>query len=262
MHLSLSNLSFIGFNYTALKQLPTNLGLEIFYEFGDDFHWERVMKDIYSHRPLQNFSIHGPCIGINLADENDTHYLTLYKKVFEFAAKWKADFVVVHTNEEFIGDKTTVRERVQHRLRELLTLSKNYKVQLLIENVGLKTKGTLLFDWKEYLELLLTLPEARALLDIGHAYINQWNLPNVIQQLGSRLLACHLHDNHGLSDDHLPIGHGTINWNVLFAAILSYAPGSTLVFEYANVDLLTALANIQTVNNHYLSSTNQIQENV
>jgi sugar phosphate isomerase/epimerase len=254
MLLSLSNLSFVGFNYTALKQLPTNLGLEIFYEFGDNFHWERVMREIYANRPLQNLSIHGPCIGSNLAGENDTHYLPLYKNVFAFAAKWKADFVVVHTNEEFKGEKALVRERVHDRLRELLTLSQQHQVQLLIENVGLKDKNTLLFDWQEYLELLSSLPAAGALLDIGHAYINKWNLPNVIQQLGNRLIAYHLHDNHGLSDDHLPIGNGNIDLNPLFTAILSYTPKATLVFEYANVDLQTALANIQTVNNHYLSS--------
>jgi len=252
MLLSLSNLSFTGFNYKALKQLPTNLGLEIFYEFGDNFHWERVLTDIYGDRPAENLSIHGPCLGVNLADENNTHYLPLYKNVFAFAAKWKVTFVVVHTNEEFTGEKALVRERVYHRLQELLTLSQEYQVQLLIENVGLRNKKTLLFDLKEYLELLASLSAAGALLDTGHAHINQWDLPHVIEQLGNRLIACHLHDNHGLSDDHLPIHQGTIHWQPLFTALLSFAPKTALVFEYANVDLLTALANIETVSNHYL----------
>lgn len=252
MFLSLSNLSFIGFNYIALKELPTYLGLEIFYEFGDDSHWDRVMKEIYEKRPLQVLSIHGPCIGVNLADENHTHYLTLYRKVFAFASKWNADFVVVHTNEEYSGEKALVRERVYNRLRELLTLSQSYQVRLLIENVGLRNKNTLLFDWKEYSELLSLLPEAGALLDTGHAHVNQWDLPKVIEQLGNRLIACHLHDNHGVSDDHLTIGQGTIDWQSLFTAIRSYTPKATLVFEYANTDLQTALANIQAVNSNYL----------
>lgn len=252
MLLSLSNLSFIGFNYKALKQLPTHLGLEIFYEFGDHFHWVRVMREIYENRPVQNLSIHGPCLGINLADEHDNHYFSLYKNVFAFAAKWKADFVVVHTNEEYTGDKAHIRQQVYRRLQKLLTLSQEYQVQLLIENVGLRNKNTLLFDWQEYLELLSSLPAAGALLDTGHAHINQWDLPHVIEQLGNRLIACHLHDNHGLTDDHLLIGEGTIDWQPLFNAILSYTPKATLVFEYANVDLQTALANIETVSNHYL----------
>ncbi|OAM96187.1 Sugar phosphate isomerase/epimerase [Pelosinus fermentans] len=260
MLISLSNLSFIGFNYTALKQLPDSLGLEIFYEFGNHSHWDKVLKEIYPHQSPQNLSIHGPCIGVNLADENDSHYLAHYKDVFEFAAKWNAKFIVVHTNEEFTGDKTVVRQRVQHRLQELLLLSKNYEIQILIENVGLQPKDTLLFDWKEYLELLLMLPEAGALLDVGHAYINQWDLPDIIAQLGKRLIACHLHDNHGVSDDHLPIGQGTINWNVLFAAICSSAPKTTLVFEYANVDIQTALASIQVTENSYLVQAAEITQ--
>ena len=208
--------------------------------------------EIYGDCPVRNLSIHGPCLGVNLADENDTHYLTLYKDAFEFAAKWKADYVVVHTNEEFTGEKSLVRQRVYHRLQELLTLSQQYQIQLLIENVGLRNKNTLLFDWKEYSELLTSLPVAGALLDTGHAHINQWNLPHVIEQLGNRLIAYHLHDNHGLSDDHLSIEQGTIDWQPLFAAILSYTPKATLVFEYANVDFETALANIESVSNYYL----------
>ncbi len=255
MRLSLSNLSFVGFNYAALKYLPADLGIEVFYEFGNDIYWERVMKELYANRPVQNLSIHGPSVGINLADENDIRYMALYKDVFQFAARWDAAFVVVHTNEAFNGEKERVRERIQQRLKKLLAISGDHHVPLLIENVGLNTKGTLLFDWPEYLELLSGLPEAGALIDTGHANINHWNLPDVIKRLGDRLVASHLHDNQGVSDEHLPVGDGIIDWTSVFAAITSFAPESTMVFEYANVDVQTALSNINMVKNQYLNLT-------
>lgn len=247
MLLSLSNLSFTGFHYPQLKQLPENLGLEFFYEFGTDRYWEQVLQDIYADRPFEGLSFHGPCISVNLADPTDTHYLSVYNRLFELAAAWHAHFVVVHTNETFSGDKPYLRQLVQDRLGELLDLSRKRQVRLLIENVGLTSKNTLLFDWPEYLELLTALPQAGALLDAGHAFINGWHLPAVIEHLGSRLTAAHLHDNQGQLDEHLPIGYGKIDWSSVFAAFRNYTPDITLVFEYDNVDISTVLTSIKNV---------------
>ncbi len=247
MLLSLSNLSFTGFHYPELKQLPANLGLEFFYEFGTNEYWEQILREIYTDRPLKGLSFHGPCISVNLANPNDVHYLSLYNCLFELAAKWNAHFVVVHTNETFSGDKAYLRRMIQNRLGELLDLARKRQVRLLIENVGLTTKNTLLFDWPEYLELLAELPQAGALLDVGHAYINGWHLSHVIEQLGNRLMAAHLHDNQGQYDEHLPVGYGKIDWSSVFAAFRKWTPEITLVFEYDNVDIRTALSSIQNV---------------
>lgn len=255
MILALSNLAFVGFNYASLKHLPDNLGIELFYEFGNDYYWERVINEIYGGRPRNGLSIHGPCIGVNLADEDDTHYLSVYKNVFEFAAKQKVGYIVVHTNEAFTGDVVQVRDRVKEKLASLLRLAAKYGVRLLIENVGLKGKGTLLFDWRDYLELLRSLPDAGALLDVGHAYLNKWPMLSIVKVMGATFAAYHLHDNHGEEDEHLPIGQGNIDWDELFGAIRAYSPAATLVFEYANVNLRAALENIGTVTGKYLDAS-------
>ena len=72
-------------------------------------------------------------------------------KTFAYAQKIKADFVVVHTNEEWEGDKELVQARVIRRLRQLAKIAEKYEVQMLIENVGLRTKNSLLFDLPEYM---------------------------------------------------------------------------------------------------------------
>jgi sugar phosphate isomerase/epimerase len=256
MHLSLSNLAFTGFGYPALRRLPEHIGLELFYEFGTDWLWEQVLKETYEPRLSEKpgrLSLHGPCVSTNLADVEDSRYLSLYSRAIDFAAKKNADFVVVHTNESFKdGDKVRSRELVKARLNELLALAQKQQVRLLIENVGLKVKETLLFDWSEYLELLLSLPQAGALLDTGHAYLNRWNIPEVIQCLGPRLGAVHLHDNLGVFDDHLPVGCGNLDWHPVFDSIREFAPETTLVFEYANSDMDETLANIAMTCEWYL----------
>mgnify|MGYP006340743297 FL=1 len=76
-------------------------------------------------------------------------------------------------------------------------------------------------------------PTADALLDTGHAHVNGWDLAKVVQDLGPRLKACHVHDNSGKGDEHLPVGQGTIAWDGYFAAVKAYAPQATQVLEYS-----------------------------
>lgn len=251
MQLSLSNLAFTGFACYALKDIPDFLGIEIFYEFGNDLYWDTLLKQLFAGRLKHRLSLHGPCIATNLADPTDSHYLAQYKQALELATKWQADFIVVHTNEAFQGDKRSAQNLVKQRLNELVTLARAYPVELVIENVGLRNKGTLLFDWQDYWELLAAFPAAGAMLDTGHAHINGWQLPQVIEQLGSRLTACHLHDNDGTADEHQPIGRGNISWEPVFAAIRHFCPDTTLVFEYAKVNLETALTSMDDVFNNY-----------
>lgn len=258
MQLALSNLSFLGFEYSRFSTMPKSLGLELFYEFGTDYYWEKVICAAYSERPTLGLSLHGPCISVNLADPSDTTYLAVYEQVFQFAAKWKAEYIAVHTNETICQDASVARALVSQRLAELLLLAQDYQIQLLIENVGLSPKGNLLFDWPDYQKLLESLPQAGALLDIGHAHINQWQIPSVIDRLGTRIKAYHLHDNQGLGDDHLAVGGGLINWSEVFSAICAKSPDATLVFEYAHGTPEEILQNIIMVNEHYLNLFRQV----
>ena len=247
MKFALSNLPFGGFDYLALQALPTTMGLEIFYEFGEDYYWDSVIRAAYRERPVMGLSLHGPCVGVNLAEESHDHYLVAYERFFHFAAKWDADFVVVHTNESYRQTPERAKTRIKFRLERLLALAAAYDVNLVIENVGLRSKETLLFDWDEYLHLLIDFPQAGALLDIGHAHINGWNLAETVQRLGTRLHACHVHDNDGQSDKHLCIGQGSVDWAGFFQAAQKSAADMTLVFEYANTDMATALNNIRQI---------------
>ena len=226
MKFSVSDLPFGSFSKAFLKALPMQYDIEIFYEFGTDHYWDYVLKDLKTRDGAERrFSIHGPCVAVNLADPNDTAYLEVYEKTFAYAAKINAAFVVVHSNEAWrmAGEKLAVQELVCGRIEKLLQLAEKYGVTVALENVGLRTTGTLLFEYDEYLGLFKRFPNAAALLDTGHAHVNGWKLSDVLRDLNNKLVGVHIHDNDGTADSHLPVGCGNIDWNDYFTAINQYA---------------------------------------
>jgi len=252
MKLAVSDLPFAGFRIKELLKLPLKYGVEFFYEFGKNYYWDKVLPKIGKNRKIA-CSMHGPCVGVNLANAEDTEFFGIFRKAFAYSQRCKAEFVVVHTNEEWTGQRSVAQELVLERLRMLDALAADYKVRILVENVGLKTTGTLLFDWVDYQKLLKKLPRARALLDTGHANVNHWNISECITTLNSRLFAIHLHDNDGQKDQHLTIGDGNIAWDDVFTAIKKSAPQARLILEYADTTMPKLLNNIEMIEKKYLS---------
>ena len=69
MKFSVSDLPFGSFSKAFLKALPMQYDIEIFYEFGTDHYWDYVLKDLKTRDGAERrFSIHGPCVAVNLAD--------------------------------------------------------------------------------------------------------------------------------------------------------------------------------------------------
>jgi sugar phosphate isomerase/epimerase len=106
-------------------------------------------------------------------------------------------------------DRAFYIERDLESLRELLAISRQTGVGLMIENLP----GD--FNTVEQLgELLEPLPELGLHLDIGHAnLLVPFNTTEaLLARYGTRLRHVHLHDNKGGSADlHLPLGAGTVD---------------------------------------------------
>ncbi|MFZ3209855.1 MAG: TIM barrel protein, partial [Geobacteraceae bacterium] len=75
-------------------------------------------------------------------------------------------------------------------------------------------------------------PRLRHCFDVGH-----WNLFKKVgmeewfDQLGSFIAETHIHDNHGLRDEHLPIGEGSIDFDLFFRLMERYAPQAIWTIE-------------------------------
>jgi sugar phosphate isomerase/epimerase len=67
-------------------------------------------------------------------------------------------------------------------------------------------------------------------LDLGHAHMTV-GTADAIATLGSRIVSVHVHDNHGMKDEHLWPGGGTIDWKATAAALKSLAVPPATVLE-------------------------------
>lgn len=183
------------------------------------------------------YTIHPPAWDINLTSEN---YATRevafseYKKAIEFAGSIQATHVVIHPGFCFspVFDKQIAQLRAKEYISELCRIAKPLHVKLAIENVGYN--GSSLFTQEEFTNFLADIDEtAGFLIDTGHAHLNNWDIPRLINETKDRLLALHLHDNDGKGDTHLVIGDGTIEWDPIFTALREDAPHAELILEYA-----------------------------
>lgn len=126
-------------------------------------------------------------------------------------------------------------------LEELVQIARPQGITLAYENVG--GPAASLFTQEEYIHALDHVdPCVKYLLDVGHAHMNGWNIPEVIDALADRLCGLHLHDNDGTGDSHLPIGQGTIPWEEVFASMKRLSPECVFVLEYGAGTPMEALA--------------------
>ncbi|MCI1965960.1 MAG: sugar phosphate isomerase/epimerase [Oscillospiraceae bacterium] len=167
-----------------------------------------------------NYSIHTPSWDMNLTSENvraRNAALDSYRDSIVFASKLHASHVVIHPGFCYAPtfDKTAARERAGQAIDLLCRFNQEYRVPLLVENVG--SCATSIFSQDEYIRFIESFAgQIGCLLDVGHAHMCGWDLPKTIAQLKPYLCAVHLHDNHGDADSHLPIGCGTVPWKSVF----------------------------------------------
>lgn len=55
--------------------------------------------------------------------------------------------------------------------------------------------------------------------DFGHAHLNTIDQPAALREIGKRLIALHVDDNHGMTDEHLAPYFGTIEWAPIMRAL-------------------------------------------
>ncbi len=132
------------------------------------------------------------------------------KRCLEVFGKVGAKWMNLHPDGKApLHDKNFHVERNLQTLRELLTVSRDCGVGLMIENLPGKWNTVL-----ELSRLLEPLPEIGLHLDIGHAnlMVEENTTEELLSIYAPRLRHVHLHDNKGGGADlHLPLGSGTID---------------------------------------------------
>jgi sugar phosphate isomerase/epimerase len=70
-------------------------------------------------------------------------------------------------------------------------------------------------------------------LDLGHAHMTV-GVPAAIATFGERIVQVHAHDNHGIKDEHLWPGDGSIDWQAAAAALNRLAAPPAIVLEISS----------------------------
>ena len=188
-------------------------------------------------KPLQtaglSCTVHAPSIDINpgaidpLVSQATAKRLT---QSLDFSAQAGASLMVVHPGYDrwrYGGNWQLWLDRSLHFWPDLLSRAAEFGIRIMLEN----TFDTDPVPLRALLDQL-NHPNLGFCLDIGHlnlfstVALDQW-----LNSLGEYLGHLHLHDNHGTADDHLPIGHGNVNFTPLFTWLKdhpSHAVSATL----------------------------------
>jgi sugar phosphate isomerase/epimerase len=90
------------------------------------------------------------------------------------------------------------------------------------------------------LERDLDAPAAGICLDFGHAFLGG-SVPDAIETVAEHLIATHVHDNHGRSDEHLVPYSGTIDWDASLISMQKIGYTGTYLMELANTSTPAAV---------------------
>lgn len=222
-------------------------GLEIFaarqhfdYTNRDDVH---ELAEWFQSNPVEPFSVHAPLYpdremgrgggpGVNLLHPEKSRRIDAMdeiKRAVESAEHIPFRHLVVHLGEQTDGWSPRAIEHAQTALEHLGAFSRPLGVNLLVEN--LLSEATT----PEHLMLILELGHLEKVgicLDLGHAHITV-GIEQAIATLGSRIVSVHAHDNHGMKDEHLWPGDGTIAWPAAIEALKALPTQPAVVLELA-----------------------------
>jgi sugar phosphate isomerase/epimerase len=152
-------------------------------------------------------------------------------RYFEVFKKVGAEFVTIHAN--WPSSLFSPREGIDFQmesLKKLVKEAKNYDLNVIYEPIDTPN------DTVENISIILeTIPELFFHLDIGHANLFGRKPEEFIEKFYRKLKHVHLHDNFGDTDAHLPLGQGSINFELVLKVLKEHYDG-TITLEIFSKD--------------------------
>jgi len=226
MPIGISTLCTFGKTYSVLNEILENdiQVLEILDDWNEGLNKSRMKKlqEIRASRRLK-LTVHSPILDMNIASSNNSFRsisIRLVMKSIEHAAEMGAELVVVHPGKHSPLEYIAPRLHWDHNreaLREIILNGEKQGVKVAVENMPGNTP-CLLIDASEFQCLIDEGLPLYMTLDVSHANTSS-QLKPFLDTLSGRIIHVHLHDNNGLNDDHMVVGKGTIDWNLVRSKI-------------------------------------------
>jgi sugar phosphate isomerase/epimerase len=199
--------------------------------------WDKLAAEL--PKTGADFSVHPAAWDTNLTSpvkEIRETTLKLHKDTIVFAKKIGAKQVVLHPGFNYSPafEKKQAKIWAREATAELIEFSKPLGIALAFENVGYH--GASIYTFDEFCTALDGFDDTVGyLVDTGHANVNGWDVPALIDRLKDRLYGIHIHDNMGDADSHLPIYSGNLNWEKIFKVMRNITRECDFILEYAPV---------------------------
>ena len=191
---------------------------------------ERIAQTL-AEKSLRPF-VHAPFFDLNVGAIDPAIRQVSQQRLFQsltFASQLNASLMVIHPGVDKWRYPKLEQVWLANAMPSLQALAEQaaaFQCRLALENI-----------YEETPALLVQLVEAINSEWFGHCFdAGHWHLfgkRSMAEWLGAvapRLFHLHLHDNHGLADDHLPIGEGVIDFLPLRSRVqqMSSLPSMTL----------------------------------
>jgi sugar phosphate isomerase/epimerase len=151
------------------------------------------------------------------------------KRAIEVAESLPFRYLVVHLGGQGEGYSERKFEGALSSIEHLRAFAKPLGVQLLVENIPNE-----LTTPQKLVELIQTLrfDDLGVCLDVGHAHLEP-GVEEAFEALKPYVRSVHVHDNHGMKDEHLWPGEGSIDWARSVEQLRGAPQAPALVLELA-----------------------------
>ncbi|WAC04205.1 MAG: sugar phosphate isomerase/epimerase [Methanoregula sp.] len=190
----------------------------------------RKIEDVVASTGLR-VSVHAPYGDLNLATLNDPIYRESIRQIctcIRHAARL-TDRVTLHPGYLSPVGKLMpqkIWDLQKAALVEIGRVASDHSVLACVENM-ISTKEFLCRFPGELMGMTEGIEGIGMTFDFGHA--NTVGKVNDFLPFVNKADHIHLHDNHGMSDEHLALGDGTIDWNVVGKTIAGNYSGVTVI---------------------------------
>jgi sugar phosphate isomerase/epimerase len=237
--------------HTGMLELAAQSGAQAVEIFAARQHFDYTSRehvgelaDWFRSNSLQAWSMHAPLYpdremgragapSVNLLHPDKARRIDAMdeiKRALEAADSIPFQNLVLHLGEQADSWSPRALEHALTALEHLGAFAHPMGVKLLVEN--LMSEPTTPEHLMEILRIG-HLNNVGICLDLGHANITV-GVAAAIATLGNRIVSVHVHDNHGLKDEHLWPGDGAIDWPATVHALKALAAPPATVLEISH----------------------------
>jgi len=220
-----------------LDEFDGRIGLEIFPEFHKPCFSGALEKEMEYLKTIP-CSLHGPYYESEYAVPSEStlfqNSVRLLHTTLNAVSPLHVSYMVYHHSNMVIleNEKAMRLQYARENYRKIATICDMFQIPVAVENVTLKTLHKGLFTQEEFIAECKKLG-CDVLIDIGHCNLSGWDISEVIRQLQNQIISYHVHNNHGVYDEHLRIHDGTIDFEQFLDDYHRYTPQADVVVEYS-----------------------------